>query len=59
MHCPLIIGPTEREKERDRDGAERDEPCLSVTEDSCLDAAVSNGLPENMIPMEERGSSDG
>lgn len=52
--CPLIIRPTEG----DGDGAEKDEPCLSVMEDSCLDTAISNGLPENMIPAEERGSND-
>lgn len=43
---------------KERAEAERDEPCLSVMEDSCLDAAFSNGLPENMIPVEERGSNE-
>lgn len=45
--------------ERDRDGAERVEPCLSVMEASTLDAAVSNSLPENTSPVEERESNDG
>lgn len=48
--CPLIIRPTQRYWE---------EPCLSVMEDSCLDAAVSNGLQGNLIPEEERRSNDG
>lgn len=38
------------ERKREKDGEM--EPCLSVMEDSCLDAAFSNDLPENMIPSE-------
>lgn len=49
LHCPVII----RLVERDRDGAESEEPCLSVMEDSYLHAAISNGPLENMRPNEE------
>lgn len=53
---PLSHNKTNRERERDE--AEKDEPCLSVRVDRCPGAAVSDSSPQNMIPLDKRGSND-